>query len=250
MIYSAPANSQEDGRKIPPVSQSSLQNASPVGIRVAAPAVTRKALARAGAAMIRVVGHPGCGKTGLMEATLKRLRAPRRAAVIVVNPAASRDALRLQNLCGHVGHINAAAPTASVIWRVLKDLNLADFDLVMVESAGGLTSIQDIGQDATAAIFSVGSGDDKAAEYHALLKASSVVVVSKYDLRPHVAFDVELFSSEVRAINPLAELHTVSAVSGDGLDGWIDWLERMRLTKQRQSQSTAREYLSSDSFFG
>ena len=68
-------------------------------------AMIRAALARAGVLAMRIIGPPGSGKTELIEATLKGYPAPRRVAVIAVDPASVREADRLQNKCGFVAHL-------------------------------------------------------------------------------------------------------------------------------------------------
>jgi hydrogenase nickel incorporation protein HypB len=208
----------------------------------------RRALAQAGVAAIRIIGHPGAGKTELVEATLRSVLAPKRVGVIVVNPASRRDAEKLERACGHVAHLDAAAPTASAISKVVSDLKLAEIDLILIESAGGLGQLQDLGQDATVAVFAVSGGDDKAAEYHTLLKASSAVVVTKSDLRPHVQFDPEVLRKDIRLINSLAEIFEVSAQTGHGMEVWVAWLERIRVAKRRKRESADER--SPDSYVG
>jgi Ni2+-binding GTPase involved in maturation of urease and hydrogenase len=52
---------------------------------------------------VAVVGPPGAGKTGLLEATAKELRGHTRVAVVTVNPAAERDAKRCARHCVRAG---------------------------------------------------------------------------------------------------------------------------------------------------
>ena len=49
-------------------------------------------------------------------------------------------------------------------------------------------------------------------------------VLSKIDLLPYLDFDVGRCIEHARAINPDIEVLQVSARSGDGMAGWIDWL--------------------------
>lgn len=122
----------------------------------------RAALAKAGVLMVRLIGPPGAGKTQLIESTLRRCSVPHRVAVITVNPASARDAQRLENWCGKVAHINAPVPLAAPVWEAVSKLNLADFDIILIEGSSGLARLADIGQDATVAVLSVSGGDDTA----------------------------------------------------------------------------------------
>ena len=206
-------------------------------------AMIRKQLAQARILAVRLIGHPGSGKTQLIDQTLRRLPAPQRVAAIAVNPASIRDADRLRGLCGFVGHIDAAAPDAASILRITSQLPLEDFDILLIETAGGLGPLPDLGQDATVAVFAVSGGDDKAAEYSGLLKSASAVVLTKIDLRPMVKFDDDVFRLDVKNINPSAEIHALSAVNGEGMSSWLAWLDRKRIEKRsRDANATAEQY--------
>jgi hydrogenase nickel incorporation protein HypB len=44
------------------------------------------------------------------------------------------------------------------------------------------------------------------------------------DLIPHVPFDVGRCIDNARRINPDIEVIQVSALRGDGMDAWFDWV--------------------------
>ena len=222
------------------MSKKSIETSDLSAFHLPAAAMVRRSLARAHVLGIRIIGHPGSGKTELVEATVKRLPNSKSVAVIVVNPAAERDAQRLAKTCGYVAHVDAAIPTASAIWRVVSEMKLEDFDTLVIEAAGGLAPLHDLGQGVTVAVFSIGGGDDKAAEYRSLLSAASAVVLTKTDLRPHVKFDPQIFRDDLRDINPTAHVLEVSAASGSGIGDWISWLERVRVIK-RQNEARGNE---------
>ncbi|HTW94421.1 MAG TPA: GTP-binding protein [Tepidisphaeraceae bacterium] len=210
----------------------------------------RKALTDACIPLVRIIGHPGSGKTELIEASLNHMAAPQRVAVIVINPASARDAQRLGKSCRCVAHIDAAVPTSSSVWSIIRDLKLEEFDMILIETAGGLAPLQDLGQDATVAVFAVSGGDDKAAEYHTLLNAASAVVLTKTDLRQLVKFDSQVFRNDLQSINPSAEVHELSAKTESGIGEWLAWLERVRLDKRRKHERIDPDRASSNTFFG
>jgi hydrogenase nickel incorporation protein HypB len=213
-------------------------------------ALIRIELARHGILAVRLIGPPGSGKTELIEATMRRLASPRRTAVIVVNPAAERDAARLRPHCRHVEFIDASVPRAAFIWRAIQQLPLKDIDLILIEACGGLAPLEDLGQDATVAAFAVSGGDDKAAEYHGLLENASLVLLTQNDMRPWVKFEEYVFRGDVKNLNSAAEIIELSAVSGTGMDCWVQWLEKTRDAKKRRIAPETSEESSTEAFFG
>ena len=218
--------------------------------RPPAAAVIRRALAQSRVVGIRLIGHPGSGKTELLEATLKHLPSPKRVAVIVINPASSRDVERLQPLCGFAAGIDSAIPDAASVWHVISTLTLDLFDIVLIEAAGGLAPLNDLGQDKTVAVFSISGGDDKAAEYHNLLSSASAILLTKSDLRPLVKFDPEVFRRDLRAFNASADVYETSARTRHGLTAWINWIDQMHATKRRRSAQPEPDESSAERFIG
>ncbi len=203
----------------------------------------RTALARHRVLAVRLIGPPGAGKTQLILETLKHLPHPTRVAVIVVNPAADRDADRLHGAAGMVAHVDAPVPTAAAIWRVLAQIDLSKFDTVLIECAGGLMDLPDLGQDASVAVLSVSGGDDKAMEYSALLERVSGVILTKTDLRSLVKFDSRVFRTDVERINPSAALHEISTLTGSGIFSWLHWLNERQTAKHSRDETSPQEFL-------
>jgi hydrogenase nickel incorporation protein HypB len=61
-----------------------------------------------------------------------------------------------------------------------------------------------------------------------MFAAADVLVLTKVDLLPHVTFDVDRCFGFARRVNPKVRLLPVSAVSGQGLDAWLAWIEGLR----------------------
>jgi hydrogenase nickel incorporation protein HypB len=210
----------------------------------------RAALAHAGVLALRIIGPPGSGKTELIEATLKGYPAPRRVAVIAVDPASVREAERLQNQCGFVAHLDSAVPDPAAIWPIISQLRLEDFDFILIEGCGGMAPLKDIGQDATAAVLALSGGDDKALEYHALLESAAVILLTKIDVRQLVKFDERVFRRDARTIAPNADLIELSAVTGSGMPGWLEWLDKARTAKKWRDAPIDPEQSCGNTFFG
>jgi hydrogenase nickel incorporation protein HypB len=61
-----------------------------------------------------------------------------------------------------------------------------------------------------------------------MFAASTLCLINKLDLLPHVQFDVEACERAALAVNPRLEILRVSATTGQGLDRWYDWLRARR----------------------
>jgi hydrogenase nickel incorporation protein HypB len=51
------------------------------------------------------------------------------------------------------------------------------------------------------------------------------MLLNKADLLPHVDFDVAACLANALRVNPRLQTLIVSARSGEGLDGFLDWIE-------------------------
>ncbi|HEY1923015.1 MAG TPA: GTP-binding protein [Tepidisphaeraceae bacterium] len=213
-------------------------------------ALIRSALARAGVLAMRLIGPPGSGKTELIEATLKAYPAPRRVAVIAVDPASVREADRLKKRCGHVAHLDSPVPDPASIWRIVSNLDLDSLDFLIIEGCGGMGALKDIGQDATVAVLAVSGGDDKALEYRALLERASVILLTKIDVRQLVKFNDEVFHGDAKAIAPDAEVIELSAVTGVGMHRWLQWLDQARTAKKWRDVPRDPEQTTANTYFG
>jgi hydrogenase nickel incorporation protein HypB len=100
--------------------------------------------------------------------------------------------------------------------------------VVLIENVGNLVcpALFDLGERAKVVITSVTEGEDKPIKYPHVFRASSLLVLNKIDLLPHVTFDVDRCLAYARQVNPRLEVVQVSATRGDGLEGWYGWLRR------------------------
>jgi hydrogenase nickel incorporation protein HypB len=57
-----------------------------------------------------------------------------------------------------------------------------------------------------------------------MFRAAEVVVVNKMDLLPHLDFDLDTFLSNLKSVNPSAQVIQASARTGAGVDEWCSWL--------------------------
>jgi hydrogenase nickel incorporation protein HypB len=178
---------------------------------------------------VNVLGSPGAGKTTLLGATLDRLPPERKAAVITGDQAGDEDRRRLardgvaivQIETGRVCHLDA-----HMIEHALEDLSLDGVRLLFIENVGNLVcpALFDLGETRRAVVLSVAEGDDKPSKYPEMFASADVVVFSKSDLAPHLDFDRERAERDVRRLRFTADLLSLSARSGEGMDAWLKWL--------------------------
>jgi hydrogenase nickel incorporation protein HypB len=57
-----------------------------------------------------------------------------------------------------------------------------------------------------------------------MFREAAVAVLTKVDLLPHVPFDVDLAMAAAREVNPELRFFQTSALSGEGLPAWFDFL--------------------------
>jgi len=178
--------------------------------------------------VVNLIGSPGSGKTSLIEAAAGRLKG--RTAVIQGDLETSEDKERIER-CGlpayQINTISGCHLDAGQIRRAVEEFPLDDVQLLLIENVGNLVcpACFEIGEDIKVAVISVTEGDDKPAKYPVALLASAAVVLTKTDLLPHLRCDVDRMAKDALAANPELEIFRCSAVTGEGVDDFLDWLE-------------------------
>lgn len=180
--------------------------------------------------VLNIISSPGSGKTTLLEATLDRLASEFNIIVIEGDVTTERDMDRVRAHGAGGVQINTGGGchlSANMVSEVLPDLDLSSADFVFIENVGNLIcpATYDLGEDVRMVLLSTTEGDDKPMKYPAIFHESQMAVVNKIDLLPHLPYDIERAEKEVRVLNPECEIMRVSALKGDGMDAWCDWLK-------------------------
>jgi hydrogenase nickel incorporation protein HypB len=76
-------------------------------------------------------------------------------------------------------------------------------------------------------LLSSAEGEDKPVKYPSLFAQAPVVVLTKMDLAPHLDWDVRKCRDYLRRVHPGVYIFELSARTGQGMDEWIDYLERL-----------------------
>ena len=191
--------------------------------------LNRATFSEAGVCCLNLIGSPGCGKTTLLEKTLAALEDSLCIGVLAGDLTTTRDAQRMSRHCRHVSQINTGKGChldANQVRQGVHTLPIHELDLLFIENVGNLICPVgfDLGQDAKIGMFSVTDGDDKPAKHPYLVLEAGLVVLNKLDLLPYVPFSMSVFKRDLAAISSDVPLVTTSAMTGEGLDCWFDWL--------------------------
>lgn len=200
----------------------------------------RRLLREKGIYTINLIASPGAGKTTVLERTIDGLKGEFRIAVVEGDIAGSADAVRIGRHQVPVIQINTGGDchlNANMVRSALGDLPLAEIDLLFIENVGNLVCPAgfDIGEEIKVVILSVAEGDDKPEKYPLIFEQSSAMVLNKLDLMGMVDFDMEKARSAARATNPELPIFELSARTGEGIEGWLEWL-RTRVKTGRPTQ--------------
>ena len=190
----------------------------------------RSRLAEHGVTAINLVSSPGSGKTTLLERTLALLGEEMDIAVITGDVQTQNDADRL---AAHTPRVVTAVVTGGACHldalQVLTSIDEVDLErtqLLFIENVGNLVcpASWDLGEKEMIVLFAVTEGEDKPLKYPKMFQNARRVVMTKIDLLPHVPFDMDRAIANALSVNPALEVFRVSALTGEGLSSWFDFL--------------------------
>jgi LAO/AO transport system kinase len=213
--------------------------------------------------VVGITGPPGTGKSSLVAALARTVRASgRTVAILAVDPSSPfsggailGDRIRMRALHGDSGvfirsmasrgALGGLAPTTSDVARAL---DAAGFDLILIETVGAGQSEIEIARAAqtTIVVEAPGLGDDIQAIKAGILEIADILVVNKADLQ-----GVE---GAVRALRAALELEaaaggqprevpvlTTVATTGQGLEALLTALDEHRRHLADSGQGVGRE---------
>lgn len=190
----------------------------------------RELLKKTNTRLVNMISSPGAGKTTLLEKTLPILLKSLRIAIVEGDAYTSRDAERLQIFDIPIVQINtegACHLDSNSISHALKQFNLNEIDVVLVENIGNLICPAhfDLGEEFRIAVLSTTEGDDKPIKYPMLFRDAKALVLNKIDLMPYIDFRKDELLSDVRKINPYITIFETSATKNEGIEAWAGWLK-------------------------
>jgi hydrogenase nickel incorporation protein HypB len=178
---------------------------------------------------LNIMASPGAGKTSLIEKTLPLLKSDYKIAAIDGDVATSIDADRAAEAGATAVQINTGGQChidAHMLRNALMELDLDEFDLLLVENVGNLICPASfkLGTDKNILIASIPEGDDKPYKYPAMYQDVDALIINKIDLLPYVKFDMEYFQKGVQMLNPDLITFPISCTTGEGIEKWVNWV--------------------------
>lgn len=193
----------------------------------------RRRLEDAGVVAVNMVSSPGSGKTALLERTLALLGDEIPMAVVTGDVQTQNDADRLARHTDRLVHAvvtdGACHLDARQVTEAVDALDLDEIRLLFVENVGNLVcpASWDLGEAERVVVFSITEGEDKPVKYPMMFRTAGTAILNKMDLVPHLDFDVERAVDYAREVNPGLRFFFTSARTGEGTEGWFDFLREL-----------------------
>jgi len=197
-----------------------------------------------GLLVLNLVSSPGSGKTSILERTLGDLGSELGFAVLEGDQQTANDADRIAATGVPVKQINTGAGChldAHMVGHGVDGFDLAATDVLLIENVGNLVcpASFDLGEDHKVAVLSITEGEDKPLKYPHMFRAADILLINKIDLLPHLRFDLEKCKSYARQVNPGICIFELSCLSGEGMEGWYEWLRKCVAEKKLSFQPRA-----------
>jgi hydrogenase nickel incorporation protein HypB len=194
---------------------------------------------------INVMGSPGAGKTALLEATARAFGDKSTLAALAGDLATDKDAARLERAglrtraieTGQTCHLDA-----EMVHHELHHLDLTGVEYFIIENVGNLVcpAVYDLGQQANVVVLSITEGEDKPLKYPTMFAKADLVLLTKYDLLPHLPqVDVAAIHDALARVMPEPRVIPISPVTGEGVGEFIQWLGARRANLLASIEVTA-----------
>lgn len=181
--------------------------------------------------LLNLMSSPGSGKTTTLTRTIEMLKDTFKIGVMEADidsdvdakTIAETGAKAIQLHTGGMCHLDAGMTRQG-----LEGLETEDVELAILENVGNLVCPAefDTGAVKNACILSVPEGHDKPLKYPLMFSVCDVVLVNKIDVMPYFDFDMEKCKEYVAMRNPKAQVIPICAKTGEGMEAWIQWLQK------------------------
>lgn len=192
--------------------------------------------------VLNLMSSPGAGKTALLERLIRDLRGRLRIGVIEGDIQTTLDARRVERAgAAWVHQINtrgACHLDAGMIAPTLAGAPLGRLDVLVIENVGNLVCPAEfvVGEDHKVVLSAVTEGEDKPAKYPLMFRESSLLLVNKIDLLPHLDIRLSAIHRAARRVHPGLRIIDISCRTGQGLPAFYAWLESAVAKRRRQGK--------------
>lgn len=179
--------------------------------------------------LLNLMSSPGSGKTSTLTRTINALKDEMNIGVMEADIDSDVDAHTISETgvkviqlhTGGMCHLDADMTKQGLI-----GLGTENIDFAILENVGNLVCPAefDTGASKNAMILSVPEGDDKPLKYPLMFSIVDVLLINKIDVLEHFNFDLEACKEKAKKLNPNIKIFEISAKTGKGIDGWVDWL--------------------------
>ena len=181
--------------------------------------------------MFNLMSSPGSGKTTLLSRIIKDIGSDFNIGVMEADIASDVDAVRIENLGARAiqAHTDGMCHMdAGMTKRAMEAMGDENLNLIFLENVGNLICPAefDTGSGKNIMILSVPEGDDKPLKYPLMFEKSDALIVTKMDTREYFDFDTDKCIERVKRLNPDIEIFFVSALNGDGMNDFYDWIKK------------------------
>lgn len=180
--------------------------------------------------MVNFMSSPGSGKTTTLISLINRLKNNLNIYLMNVDIKTDCDASKIAKNTGintlQINNGGLCHIDAEMTLNALKEVDLKDIDLLILENIGNLVCPAefDTGANKNIMILSVPEGDDKPLKYPLMFSVCDLVLINKIDVLPFFDFDMDKAVKNIKNLNKNAKIIPISAKTGEGIDEVINWL--------------------------
>ncbi len=190
----------------------------------------KKVLDKTGIPAIDILGSVGSGKTSLIENITKRLQGKKRIGMIAGDLTTTIDADRVKKHGAQIIQISTGKEChldANLVKKALKELNLAEIDLLLIENVGNLICPGEfnLGAHKRMVVVSVTEGPYMIVKHPYIFQEAVLVVINKIDLAGAMSVDMKQLETDALKINPRLKVIRTNCRTGEGVDKVIDALQ-------------------------
>ncbi len=189
----------------------------------------RERLKKEKTCLMNLMSSPGSGKTTTLLRTIEKLRDEFRIGVMEADIDSAVDAetiaatgtKAIQLHTGGMCHLDAGMTESGI-----DAMGTQDVDFAILENVGNLVCPAefDTGASLDVMLLSVPEGDDKPLKYPLMFSKVDALLINKIDVKPYFNFNSDAVRERVKKLNPNIVVFEISALTGEGVKEWTDWL--------------------------